>query len=237
MIPTAPKTAGIRIPASKITLGSDPDPGTIPGPAGPLDEASTRPRHVGVDGVAPAPEPKLAVACSGWEEKVPSATVVGLARWAPRTARCPRSLLPTRRSSLCSSCPGFPAGNGHCQVVGLWRCLFPPSQANGCAICEIVATVLASKRLCRIAWLQSGDAGCIAGAVSICSRSGTLAIPLWSPVKMRRRLQSPQPRSPQRERDWAVEPAKLPSYGSTGSLLPPTDLASAGHEDQERGWG
>ena len=92
-------------------------------------------------------------------------------------------------------------------------------------------------RLCRIAWLQSGDAGCIAGAVSICSRSGTLAIPLWSPVKMRRRLQSPQPRSPQRERDWAVEPAKLASYGSTGSLLPPTDLASAGHGDQEGGWG
>ena len=91
--------------------------------------------------------------------------------------------------------------------------------------------------LCWIAWLQSGDAGCIAGAVSICSRSGTLAIPLWSPVKMRRRLQSPQPRSPQRERDWAVEPAKLASYGSTGSLLPPTDLASAGHEDQERGGG
>ena len=92
-------------------------------------------------------------------------------------------------------------------------------------------------RLCRIAWLQSGDAGCIAGAVSICSRSGTLAIPLWSPVKMRRRLQSPQPRSPQRERDWAVEPAKLLSYGCTGSLLPPTDLASAGHEDQEGGGG
>ena len=36
LIPTAPKTAGIRIPASKITLGSDPNPGTIPGPAGPL---------------------------------------------------------------------------------------------------------------------------------------------------------------------------------------------------------
>ena len=98
--------------------------------------------------MAPAPEPKLAVACLMWEKKVPSATVVGLARWVPRTARCPRSLLPTRRSSLCSSCPGFPAGNGHCQVVGLWRCLFPPSQANGCAICEIVATVLASKCAC-----------------------------------------------------------------------------------------
>ena len=108
--------------------------------------ASTRPCHVGVDGVAPAPEPKLAVACSEWEEKVPSATVVGLARWAPRTARCPLSLLPTCRSLSCSSCPGLSAGNGHCQVVGLWRCLFPPSQANGCAICEIVATLLASMR-------------------------------------------------------------------------------------------
>ena len=97
--------------------------------------------------MAPAPEPKLAVACSEWEEKVPSATVVGLARWAPRTARCPLSLLPTCRSLSCSSCPGLP-GDGHCQVVGLWRCLFPPSQANGCAICEIVATVLASKCAC-----------------------------------------------------------------------------------------
>ena len=99
--------------------------------------------------MAPAPEPKLAVACSGWEEKVPSAAAaVDLARCSPHMARSPPFLLPTCRSLSCSSCPGFPAGNGHCQVVGLWRCLFPPSQANGCAICEIVATALASKRIC-----------------------------------------------------------------------------------------
>ena len=30
---------------------------------------------------------------------------------------------------------------------------------------------------------------------------------------------------------------ELPSYGCTDSSLPPTDLASAGHEDQERGVG
>ena len=53
--------------------------------------ASNRPRHVGMDGVVPAPRPKLAVACLGWEKKVPSATVVGLAQCAPRTARCPLS--------------------------------------------------------------------------------------------------------------------------------------------------
>ena len=32
-----------------------------------------------------------------------------------------------------------------------------------------------------------------------------------------------------------VSSAKLLSYGCTGSLLPPTDLASVGHEDQEGG--
>ena len=35
----------------------------------------------------------------------------------------------------------------------------------------------------RIAGLQSGDAGCIVGAVAVCSRSGTLAIPLWLSVR------------------------------------------------------
>ena len=87
----------------------------------------------GMDGVAPDPEPKLAVACLAWGGKAPSATVVGLARCAPRTAQSPRSLLLTCRSSLCSSCPGYLAGAGH------WRCLFPPSQANICAICKIFA--------------------------------------------------------------------------------------------------
>ena len=76
-------------------------------------------------------------------------------------------------------------------------------------------------------------AGCIAGAVTVCSRSGTLAIPLWSSV----RGDGYSRLNHDLLRDWAVYLPNWRRDGCTGGSLPPTDLASAGHGDQEGGWG
>ena len=89
-----------------------------------------------------------------------------------------------------------------------------------------------------IAGLRSGDAGCIAGAVVVCPRSGTLAIPHWSSVSeatgsvtgndlLRGARRTPLGR----------DLLSCRCDGCTSSPLPPTDLGCAGHGDQEGGWG
>ena len=192
--------------------------------------------------MAPAPELTLAVACLGWggELKFPPPQ-----SWASRDVPLAQCDVHCPCSPLAGACRVAVVQG--CQVKGVIRFMVTGQVMGvGGAYCpclrRTVARFVKSSQLCwrpspvlSDRWVVIGRRGLHRGSSDDPLKIGNVSDP--SLVVCNGDGFSRRERSLARSKKNVTgpQPAKLLSYGSTGSLLPPPDLGCAGHGDQEGG--